>query len=482
LWVALDNEGQVWAWGSSARGQCGLGTKENVEKPRRIDHAARHVSIENQPVKAVAAGWFHSLLLMESGTVYACGENDVGQLGLLESEESQILNNERAETLKKYEALPEGEDKGNLLKRINDISAAHAMANMVYTLEQVMVVEQANNISITGIAAGGRHSVFVDESGAAWACGWASEGQLGVDLKGAGVSLLVGQDGQAGYYVRKPMQMMYLESVTVAAAKASIVHTLLLTTLGRVFCCGSNDSGQLGIGATSEMPVQFTQGSCLLRPCLIKALREKKVVSFDAGTRHSIFLTDGGCVYACGAKGPNGHPHNNNIPELLPPFNLDDGTDKKSAEKGEGRGRGLDKLLAGKGKGLEPRLISVSPGGAGGEYSFISTATGNAFIAGPTPIVRPVVALGEEAGIEASSNVQTKKRGIKDLVEPRVRPQYHSVNGNAWRVKDMYPVGLVPIGPISRFGDDVPGLQSLDEFVVVVEASCVPFHWRQEYK
>jgi hypothetical protein len=33
----------------------------------------------------------------------------------------------------------------------------------------------------------------VDESGAAWACGWASEGQLGVDLKGAGVSLLVGQ-------------------------------------------------------------------------------------------------------------------------------------------------------------------------------------------------------------------------------------------------------------------------------------------------
>jgi hypothetical protein len=41
----------------------------------------------------------------------------------------------------------------------------------------------------------------------------------------------------------------------------------------------------------------------------------------------------------------------------------------------------------------------------------------------------------------------------------------HTVNGNAWRVKDMYPVGLVPIGPISRFGDEVPGLQSLDEFV-----------------
>ncbi len=68
----------------------------------------------------------------------------------------------------------------------------------------------------------------------------------------------------------------------------------------------------------------------------------------------------------------------------------------------------------------------MSPGGAGGEYSFISTANGNAFIAGPTPIMRPVVALGQGAGIEASSNGQTKKRGIKDLVEPRVRPQYHS--------------------------------------------------------
>ena len=241
MWVALDNEGRVWAWGSSARGQCGLGTKENVAKPRRIDHAARHVSIENQPVKAVAAGWldsfftllhftglifvlsssqhrFHSLLLMESGTVYACGENDVGQLGLLESEESQILNNERAETLKKYEASPEGEDKGNLLKRINDISAAHAMANMVYTLEQVIVVEQANNISITGIAAGGRHSVFVDESGAAWACGWASEGQLGVDLKGAGVSLLVGQ-------VRRSTGILHTNSMLTSRVSSLILRS-----------------------------------------------------------------------------------------------------------------------------------------------------------------------------------------------------------------------------------------------------------------
>jgi alpha-tubulin suppressor-like RCC1 family protein len=77
--LALTEAGEVYAWGWSYYGQCrniGLGNREQdlLLTPTRVAGLAK--------VKAIAAGSDHSLVLTEAGEVYACGDNQYGQLGL----------------------------------------------------------------------------------------------------------------------------------------------------------------------------------------------------------------------------------------------------------------------------------------------------------------------------------------------------------------------------------------------------------------
>lgn len=71
--LALDVDGEVWAWGSNAYGQLGDGTKTARKLPVKVQIPA--------VVTAIAAGGGHSLFLKGNGSVWSCGWNSYGQLG-----------------------------------------------------------------------------------------------------------------------------------------------------------------------------------------------------------------------------------------------------------------------------------------------------------------------------------------------------------------------------------------------------------------
>ncbi|KAA8496432.1 Ultraviolet-B receptor UVR8 [Porphyridium purpureum] len=69
-------------------------------------------------------------------------------------------------------------------------------------------------------------------------------------------------------------------------------HTLLLDSQGRVFACGDNAYGQLGLGFAGDcifhpLPVTFDRGA-------------PRVVAVAAGHSHSLFVLENGEVYSCG--------------------------------------------------------------------------------------------------------------------------------------------------------------------------------------
>src|SRR5574344_909613 len=72
----LDVDGNVWAVGYNVQGQFGNGTRSNsaIVKPVKV-------IIAGKKVKEVSAGIFHTIFLMEDGTVYTAGYNGYGQLG-----------------------------------------------------------------------------------------------------------------------------------------------------------------------------------------------------------------------------------------------------------------------------------------------------------------------------------------------------------------------------------------------------------------
>lgn len=75
--VAVTCGDDVYAWGSGANAQLGLGHNQPKEQtPQRVD------SLCGLGGKALACGRNHSLLLTEGGDVYGWGDNGRGQLGL----------------------------------------------------------------------------------------------------------------------------------------------------------------------------------------------------------------------------------------------------------------------------------------------------------------------------------------------------------------------------------------------------------------
>lgn len=75
--LAVSSSGEVWACGNNEEGQLGLGSSLESRNPDM--RLLRH--LEGLRVVQVAAGYAHSLALTEEGEVYSWGLNSHGQLG-----------------------------------------------------------------------------------------------------------------------------------------------------------------------------------------------------------------------------------------------------------------------------------------------------------------------------------------------------------------------------------------------------------------
>ena len=132
--VALSEMGQIWTWGCSLHGQCGLGSVvKSVPEPRLVS------SLGPLCCTSVSAGIFHTLCCTDSGDVYSWGGNQDGALGI---------------------------------------------ASFETRLEPVLVDCLGENDRIVKkVSAGARHSLALCRNGDVYAFGCGTFGQLGVELK-----------------------------------------------------------------------------------------------------------------------------------------------------------------------------------------------------------------------------------------------------------------------------------------------------------
>lgn len=67
-------------------------------------------------------------------------------------------------------------------------------------------------------------------------------------------------------------------------------HCVAISTDGKVYVWGRNETGQLGLGNTDRVDV----------PKVVDAFEGQNIVDAACGRRHTLFLTENGKVYACG--------------------------------------------------------------------------------------------------------------------------------------------------------------------------------------
>ena len=272
--------GRVLACGNNNLGQLGVGDNEERGVPTLITGL-----LKTKTVVQVTAGYFHTACLTADGLVFACGNGDVGQLGIGDTESRVVPTLVRGELQgRKVLQVAAGAshtvcvtEDGAVMSFGYNMNGQLGLGDTENRLVPTLLRGELENKPVIQVTAGSVHTVFVTEDGLVFACGANFMEQLGLgDTEGRLVPTLI--TGQ-------------LQSRAVVYAAAGGRHTLCITADGSLFSWGGNDSGQLGVGDPENKHA----------PTLVTQLQGKRVVHVAAGEMHTICSTADGSVFTWGA-------------------------------------------------------------------------------------------------------------------------------------------------------------------------------------
>ncbi|WP_158627673.1 kelch-like protein [Corallococcus sp. AB038B] len=263
--LALMSDGIVWAWGGNYYSQLGDGAEEDRPYPAQVPGMTNAV--------AIAAGERHNAVLKNDGTVWTWGPNYYGQqgnggTGNTTAQPVQGLTNIIAIASQRDHTAALKDDGtvwlwgDNGFGQLGDEPSASR-----YTPMMVPGLTGVRSITV-----GGYFSFAQKTDGTVFAWGYNLDGQL--------CSYMIGQ------YSAVPVRVWALTAST--AISAGTLHTLALMPDRTVIACGSNSSGQLGIGTTTDSHDAVR----------IPGLTD--VVAIAAGTAHSLAVKSDGTVWAWG--------------------------------------------------------------------------------------------------------------------------------------------------------------------------------------
>ncbi len=190
--IALDSNGEVWTWGSNFNGMLGDGTTTRRLSPVKVVFPGL---VTGATFKQIGTGLYHSMALDSSGQLWAWGENGFGNL---------------------------------------------ANGNLVNKYVPAQVVFSGLSAGIKKFSTFGRHTLALDNNGDVWAWGYNSNGQLG--------------DGTT---IDKTSTAKIIFTGLTAPIKhisAGDTHSLAVDSNGDIWTWGNNSNGQLGDGTTAQKP------------------------------------------------------------------------------------------------------------------------------------------------------------------------------------------------------------------------------------
>ena len=262
--IFIDSDNTVWISGDNLKGQLGLKGVGRTTSPEKLNVMNKKV------IHSVCAGAFHSLFLDADGCVWACGNDDCGQLGVDESldrEQPQKIQN-----IPKIRSISASAFSTFLLSEEGTVWSCGHNNTQGLALERKETKFFGNLPKIELVACGVHHCVFVDHEAALWTFGYNYYGQLGFG------------DTVCRY---NPEKLIHFQR-KIQFASAGAYFTLVLDEDGNVWACGTNEFGQLGSNSFEDC-------------CNFQQIHGIPLVRYLAtGFHHSLFLDFDGIVRSCG--------------------------------------------------------------------------------------------------------------------------------------------------------------------------------------
>ncbi len=289
--------------------------------------------IRNDEIKKIVCGRMYTMLLKKDGTLWGCGYNSSGQLGFNDTEERHSFVQVTLNISNDVEDVICGESTTYVLKKDGTLwgcgaNGAGQLGLNNKTHQTTGFKQITKNISnIKKVSSGSTHTVILKNDGSIWGSGTDGNGQLGGigtvttftkitsnisnDVKDLfciyNRTFVIKNDGSVwscGYNGYKAVGVgSSSTNITTFTKVASVTDakqiaggdrfTLLLKNDGTLWGCGNNGYGAYGVTTTSDQSsfVQVTNN--------ISA----DVKQIACGYYHSYILKNDGSIWSCGLNG-----------------------------------------------------------------------------------------------------------------------------------------------------------------------------------
>lgn len=249
---AIDSEGILYGWGSNTYGQLGIapmGTSSDNYKPRKVVSGA----LLGRNISSVALGRYHTLAVDTEGDVYSWGYNTDGQLGNGTSGAAtttvvpaMVQNGVVISKLSTgyYHTIALMSD-GKMFAWGYGSSGQMgngSTANRTFPIEIDTTGTPMAGKTIVDVVSGAYHNLALDSTGAVYAWGLGTSGQIGDGAK-----------TNRSRPVLVDMTDTPLAGKTITQLAASEFNSMALTDEGKVYVWGRGTNGVLGNGTIVDM-------------------------------------------------------------------------------------------------------------------------------------------------------------------------------------------------------------------------------------
>lgn len=272
---AIDHNNNVWGWGKNTNGQLGvpdlekgselffktflrglgLPANDTIDKPVKLDFK----------VKELAIGDNHTIFRRMDDTLWSCGINDNGQVGIRYIKHSRTPRFAAANVKKiaagGYHSIYT--DKKKIVWGCGNNEYWQIGTRGKHCFQKPV----SSNMRAIKVAAGLVHTVIIDTNNHVWVTGYNDHGQLGIPT--------------VPHITRFVKNGLKAKSIAVCDD-----HNLAIDRSGTVWVWGNNSYGQLGTGNYQS----YDQPHKL-------AIKAKHIAT---GKKHSILIDLHGEVWVCG--------------------------------------------------------------------------------------------------------------------------------------------------------------------------------------